>query len=188
MSGRGPAGGLRALLIVALPWSAAPASAWAQEAWIGLFGHEVPVGVAACCFERGADIQAGLRSGPLVAVPRFGELRAYALGSANTAGGVPFAAVGAVWRWPIGTTGVYVQPGLGGAVQFGSDAKYQVRPDRLYLGSRVLFEPELSVGWRVGRRWAIEGAYLHLSHAQLAGRQNPGLDDVGVRAVYAFGP
>lgn len=185
MSARGPTGGLRALPIAALLWSTAPAYAWAQEAWVGLFGHDVPVGVATCCFERGADIQAGLRSGPLATVPRFGELRVYALGSANTAGGVPFAAAGAAWRWSI--AGFYVQPGLGAAVQFGSDAKYQVRPDRLYLGSRVLFEPELSVGWRAGRRWAIEAAYLHLSHAQLAGRQNPGLDDVGIRAVYAFG-
>lgn len=171
----------------ALAWSALPAAAWAQEAWLGLFGHDVHVGLASCCYERGADIQAGLRTGPLATVPRFGELRAYALGSANTAGGVPFAAAGAAWRFPIGSTGFYVQPGLGAAVQFASDAKYQVRRDRLYLGSRVLFEPELSVGWRAGRRWAIEAAYEHLSHADLAGRQNPGLDDVGVRAVYVFG-
>jgi hypothetical protein len=166
----------------------APSAAAAQEAWLGLFGHGVPVGVADCCFEHGADIQAGLRSGPLVAVPGFGGLRLYALGSANVSGGVPFAAAGAAWRFPIGDTGVYVQPGLGATVQFGSDAKYQLRPDRLYLGSRVLFEPELSVGWRLDRRWALEATYLHLSHAQLAGRQNPGLDDVGVRAVYAFAP
>jgi lipid A 3-O-deacylase len=176
------------------PWVAAgigllaPAGAGAQEAWLGAFAHDVPVGVALCCFEHGADIQAGLRSGPLVSVPKWGDLRLYALGSANTSGGVPFAAAGAAWRFPLGDTSLYLQPGLGAAVQFGSDAKYQVRPDRLYLGSRVLFEPELSLGWRADRRWTLEASYLHLSHGQLAGRQNPGLDDVGVRAVYTFGP
>jgi hypothetical protein len=177
----------RGLVAAALIGSAAPALAHAQEAWIGLFAPDAHVGIADCCFERGADVQAGLRSGPLASVPSFGELRAYALGSANTSGGVPFAAVGAAWRWPIGATGVYVQPGLGGAVQFGSDAGRQLRPDRLYLGSRLLFEPELAVGWRGAGRWAVEAAYVHLSHAQLAGRQNPGLDDVGLRVVYAFG-
>jgi hypothetical protein len=173
-----------AALLVA---SAAPTLAGAQEAWLGVFAPDAHVGVADCCFERGADVQAGLRTRPLVSVPSFGELRLYALGSANTARGVPFAAAGAAWRWPIGTSGFYVQPGLGGAVQFGSDARYQQRPDRLYLGSRLLFEPELAVGWRGAGPWAVEGAYVHLSHAQLAGRQNPGLDDVGVRVIYAFG-
>ena len=188
MTPKARTGRLPRSIAAALLWSAAPAAASAGEAWIGVFAHDAPVGVAVCCFERGADVQLGLRTGPLVAVPRFGELRAYALGSANTLGGVPFAAVGAAWRWPIGNTGLYLQPGLGGAVQFGSDAKSQLRPDQLYLGSRLLFEPELSLGWRAGRRWALEASYVHLSHAQLAGRQNPGLDDVGLRAVYAFGP
>jgi hypothetical protein len=180
VTGRGRAA---AILIGA----AAPALAHAQEAWLGLSTPDARVGIADCCFEHGADVQAGLRTGPLVAAPRFGELRAYALGSANTAGGVPFAAAGAAWRWPAGTSGFYLQPGLGAAVQFGSDARRQLRPNRLYLGSRVLFAPELSVGWRGAGRWGVEATYLHLSHAQLAGRQNPGLDDVGLRIVYAFG-
>lgn len=182
MTGRGLAAAL-----ALLGSSAAPTLACAQEAWVGVFAPDAHVGIADCCFERRADIQAGLRTAPLVSVPRFGGLRVYALGSANTSGGVPFAAAGAAWRFPIAASGFYVQPGLGGAVQFGSDAKYQVTPDRLYLGSRLLFEPELSVGWRGAGPWAVEAAYVHLSHAQLAGRQNPGLDDVGLRLVYAFG-
>jgi hypothetical protein len=51
----------------------------------------------------------------------------------------------------------------------------------------VLFEPEMSLGWRADARWAVELSWIHLSHGQLAGRQNPGLGDLGLRAVYRLG-
>lgn len=174
-------------LVLGLAASAAASCAQAGEAWIGVFGHDVPVGIADCCFEHGTDIQVGLRTNRLSPLERFGDLRLYALGSANTGAGVGFAAAGVAWRWRLGRTALYLQPGLGGAVQFGSDAKRQLTPDKLYLGSRLLFEPELSLGWSPAERWSLEASYVHLSHAQLAGRQNPGLDEVGMRAVYRFG-
>lgn len=51
----------------------------------------------------------------------------------------------------------------------------------------MLFEPEWSLGWRATDRLSIEISWIHLSHAQLAGNQNPGLGDFGLRAVYRFG-
>ncbi len=33
----------------------------------------------------------------------------------------------------------------------------------------------------------VEAGFTHLSHARLAGAQNPGLDSAIVRAVYRFG-
>ena len=36
-------------------------------------------------------------------------------------------------------------------------------------------------------RWGLEASYVHLSHGQIAGRQNPGLDDVGLKLAYRFG-
>ncbi len=147
--------------------------------------HDAHVGIAICCFEHGADLQAGVRSAPLAGL-LGGELRGQAFGSVNTAGGVDFAAAGLVLRWPLGGR-FYLQPGLGGAVHDGPGQKFQATPDRLYLGSRVLFEPEVSLGWRVSSDLAVEAALIHLSHGRLAGRQNPGLDDVGVRVAYRFG-
>lgn len=179
---------MRSGLLFLLLASAAASSAHAGEAWLGLFDHDTPVGIADCCFEKGADIQVGVRSGPLAPLRGLGDFRVYALGSANTVGGVSFGAAGLAWRWSLGNSPFYLQPGIGGAIQSGSDARYQVTPNKLYLGSRVLFEPEFSVGWRVSPRWTLEGSYVHLSHAQLAGPQNPGLDDAGVRVVYCFGP
>ena len=158
----------------------------AAEVFGGVSAHDVNLGIAVCCYEHGADVQFGLRSNPIVSLNRLGDLRVYAMGSVNTEGGVDFAAAGLAWRLHLSQT-IYLQPALGAAVQSGDADQFQRSPNRLDLGSRFLFEPELSAGYRLSPRWALELSYLHLSHAQLAGRQNPGLDDLGLRLVYRPG-
>jgi hypothetical protein len=54
---------------------------------------------------------------------------------------------------------------------------------RIDLGSRVLFEPELAVGLRLNPQLAAELSWVHVSHAQLFGGQNPGMDFLGARVV-----
>ena len=54
------------------------------------------------------------------------------------------------------------------------------------FGSRVLFEPELAVGARIGSRATIEASWVHTSHAQLFGRQNPGMDNFGLRLSFGL--
>lgn len=169
--------------VLTLACVAAPARA--GEIYAGAFAHDVNLGITRCCYETGADIQLGLRGGPIVSLNRLGDIRLFAQGSVNTNGGVDFASAGLAWRLHLGRQ-FYFQPALGIALQDGSDAKYQKTNDRLYLGSPILFEPELTLGWRAGDRWSVEATYLHLSHAQLAGRQNPGMDDLGARIVRRF--
>lgn len=164
---------------------AAATPAGATEIFGGVFIHDVDLGLTACCSEGGANIQFGLRSDPLGRV-LGGELRAYGLGSVNTDGGVAFAAAGLVVRYDL-TPSLYLQPGLGAAIHDGPGEKFQATNDRLYFGSRVLFQPELSLGWRMSERLSAELTWVHLSHAQLAGRQNPGTDDIGLRLVWRFG-
>jgi lipid A 3-O-deacylase len=164
----------------------AAGSAQAQEVFGGLYVHDARLGISVCCYEHGADVQLGLRSAPFADFGRWGALRAYGMGSVNTSGGVDFAAAGLAWRVPLGRR-FYLQPGLGGAIQNGDADRYQRRVNHLDLGSRVLFEPELALGYRISPRWAAEASYIHLSHAQLAGPQNPGMDDAGLRLVYRFG-
>jgi len=161
-------------------------SASAAEVFAGMAAHDLNLGISVCCYEHGADIQFGVRSDPIVSLNRWGDLRLYAMGSVNTSGGVDFGAAGIAWRLHL-TDKLYVQPAIGGAAQDGDADDYQRRPDHLDLGSRVLFEPEFSAGYRLAPRWAAEVYYLHLSHAQLAGPQNPGMDDVGVRLIYRLG-
>jgi lipid A 3-O-deacylase len=158
----------------------------AQEVFAGAAAHDIDLGITACCSEHGVDVQVGARTAPFA---HFigGEVRAYVLGSANTSGGLDFGSVGLALRYPIADDRFYVQGGLGAALTNGSTLKFQATNDRLYLGSRVLFEPEVTVGWRLTHRWALEAAYSHLSHAQLAGAQNPGTDSLGLRLTWRTG-
>ncbi|MHB8530804.1 MAG: acyloxyacyl hydrolase [Caulobacteraceae bacterium] len=168
---------------VALVWAGVGR---AGEVFGGLYAHDLDLGIAVCCYEHGADIEFGGRTSPIADLHRFGSLRLYALGSANATGGVSFAAVGAAWRLRLSRR-FYLQAGLGGAVQNGDADQFQRRPNHLDLGSRFLFEPEAGLGYVWSERWSSEISYVHLSHAQLAGPQNPGMDDLGVRLVYRFG-
>ena len=45
----------------------------------------------------------------------------------------------------------------------------------------LLIETEMAVGARVNDRLSIEASLVHLSHGQLFGGQNPGIDNIGVR-------
>ena len=163
--------------------AAAPASA--GEVFAGITGHDLDIGFGRS-YEPGVDAVAGVRSAT-VARLWGGEVRGHVLFSVNTGDGFNFGALGASLRWPLAGGRFYIAPGLGAAVHDGPGDKYQRTPDRFYPGSRLLFEPELTLGARLSRRFAAELAYVHLSHAQLGGKQNPGLDTIGARLVYRFG-
>ncbi len=163
----------------------APAAAPAAEAFVGVATHNIDFGFSGCCAERAADVEFGLRSAPWARV-LTAELRGHVLGSVNTRGGLDFAAAGVSLRFALPLTGVYLAPGIGAAVQDGSAAHIPVRADRLYLGSQVLFEPELSIGARLVGPFAVEASYVHLSHAHLAGSLNPGFNALAVRGVVRF--
>src|SRR5205823_2862126 len=64
---------------------------------------------------------------------------------------------------------------------------FQLQPDRLYLDARLLFEPQMFLGAGLAPRHSLEAGLVHPSHAQLGGRENPGLDDLVLRAVNRFG-
>jgi hypothetical protein len=65
-------------------------------------------------------------------------------------------------------------------VHSGSASNYY-RTDKIAFGSRILFEPELAIGTQVGDRLAVEASWVHMSHAQVFGRENPGIDSFGIR-------
>jgi len=156
--------------------SASPAQA--SEIFGGLFVHDIDSPLTKSGVESGIDVQLGWRGDPLTGL----KLQPHAFVSVNSAGNTHYAAVGISRKFG---DRVYLRPGLGIAVHTGSATKYQINGNgEIEFGSRLLFEPELAVGTKLNDRTSVEASWVHLSHAQLFAKQNPGLDNVGVRLKY----
>lgn len=176
--------------------------AMAGEVFAGVYAHDVDDGISYGKFEDGAQIVAGVRTTALDELKFLGRPRVHLLMAVNTAGGTDYLASGLSWRFHLNER-VYVQPGIGlgihdSRVAFPSPDEPGITPQerlkrirdfqtKLDLGSRVLFEPELSIGWKATRRLSVELSWIHLSHGKLAGDYNPGVGDVGVRLLYRYG-
>lgn len=155
----------------------APSAAQAQELFGGVLVHDVDTPITRSGIEQGLDVQLGWRGERIEALRFIGRPSPYAFASVNTVGDAHFAAAGLSWR--IGGR-LYVRPGIGLAIH---DGPGRVVPGdgRVDFGSRILFEPELGIGYQASDRLSVEAAWVHLSHAQLFGGQNPGMDNIGLR-------
>jgi lipid A 3-O-deacylase len=168
---------MKAIVLLVSASLAAPAEA--GELFAGLYAHDADL-ITASGVEKGVDFELGWRGGRIL--PALGGPRPHAFVSLNSAGQTHFAAAGLSWR--IGKP-VFVRPGIGLAVHTGP-SRDDPTGRRIWFGSRILFEPELGLGVQLNRRASIEASWVHLSHAQLFGDQNPGLDTVGLRLNYAL--
>ena len=160
-----------------------PTAAHAGEVFGGAYVHDVKLPTDLSGIEGGADLMLGYRGGT-IAKPFGVALQPYAFGALNTSGETNYAAVGLAARFGLGKS-VYIRPGLGIAVHDGSAGRF-FRSDKIAFGSRVLFEPELAIGTRINDRLSAEASWVHMSHAQLNGRENPGIDNLGVRLNLAL--
>ena len=149
------------------------APAQAGELFGGVYIHDIKSPLTQSNLEGGADFQLGWRSERVGSTP----LQPYVFGALNTAGETSYAAIGISAKFG---RQIYVRPGVGVAIHNGSAGNFQ-RTDKIAFGSRVLFAPELGIGAQVNDRFSIEASWVHMSHAQLFGRQNPGIDNVGMR-------
>jgi hypothetical protein len=186
----------------ALAWAG---QASAAELMLGAYAHNIDLYVQGrhSGFERGADIQFGVRSDRIKPLRFIGAPQAHAFFSANTLGQSNFGAVGL--SWPIRLNDrFYLRPGLGIAYTDGKtelppsnepglppdevERRLRLRHDRIGFGSHWLFEPEFNFGVRFGDRWAAELSWVHLSNGEILHQgRNQGLDDLGVRVIYALG-
>ena len=168
------------LMFVAALAIAVPATANAGELFGGLYVHDVDTPLSIGGVEGGADVQLGWRGGRIGKTP----FQPYVFGALNSAGNTHYAAAGLSARFG---KSIYVRPGVGIAVHTGSTEDFQdPTNDKTDFGSRVLFEPELGVGAQINDRLSIEASWVHMSHAQLFGHQNPGMDNLGVRLNLAL--
>jgi len=167
---------LCAALLVAI----APTAANAGEIFGGIHGHYLKTPLDKSGIEDGLDFSVGYRGGRMFGTP----LQPYIFGALNSAGQTDYAAAGISARFGLGG-GWYIRPGVGLAIHDGSAGKFY-RTDKIAFGSRVLFEPEVGIGTRLNRKLSIEASWVHMSHAQLEGRENPGIDNLGFRVNLAL--
>ena len=152
--------------------------AQAGELFGGIYVHDVKLPTDLSGIENGYDLQVGYRGGGIAHTP----LQPYIFGALNTAGDTSYAAVGLSAKFG---RSIYVRPGLGLAIHNGSAGKF-FNPEKIAFGSRVLFEPEIADGARLNGRLSIEASWIHMSHAQLFGGENPGIDNLGLRLNLAL--
>jgi len=198
---------LFAAAAVAVLGSAAPALA--GEVFIGAYKHDVTfigeaVGLGAAGREGGVDIHLGYRTDRIESLTWLGKPQVHTFVSINSENTSNFVAVGFDWKLDLGQPGgFYLRPGIGLAYTDGEAGlppanapnltpEERARRTNLYytridFGSQVLFEPEIALGYQFNDAWSAELSYTHLSNGQIfAQGKNQGLDDVGVRLVYAF--
>lgn len=171
------------ILCAATIAAAVPTGAQAGELFAGVHVHDVKTPLDESGIESGADISLGYR-GSAIGHLWSAELQPYVFGALNTDGNTDYAAAGLSAKFPLGRRW-YFRPGLGIAVHTGSAGKYY-RTDKIAFGSRVLFEPEIAIGTRVSNRLSVEASWVHMSHAQIFGKENPGIDNFGMRVNFAL--
>ena len=155
----------------------ASSPATAGELFGGLAIHDVDTPLNKGGYEGGVAVQAGWRGDPIRGLKAVGGPSPYVFVSVSAEGGTNLAAAGISWK--IGDK-VYLRPGVGLAVHDRSSnvVRGGLRGD---LGSRILFEPELGLGVRLNERLSVEASWVHVSNAGLLSRQNPGMDNIGLR-------
>ena len=167
---------------IALGLLLAPSPLLAGEVFGGVHVQDVDTVFTKGGFEKGLAVELGWRGERIDALRFIGRPSPYVFGSVSTEGGTNFAAAGFSWR--VGGD-LYVRPGIGIAVH---DRPARVVRDgqRLDFGSRVLFEPEIAVGYQLSERVSVEASWVHLSHGQFFSAQNPGMDNIGARVNWRF--
>lgn len=158
--------------------------AHADEIYGGFAAHQVVTIIAVDSDADSVDLQAGYRGDRIEALSAIGKPSPYLLASVNLSGNTSFAAAGLSWKFG---DRIYVRPGIGIAIHDGPRLEFAPDGSQRQLGSRVLFEPELSVGARLSENVDLEATWVHLSHAGIFSRdQNPGLDIIGARLVFTL--
>lgn len=150
----------------------------AGEVFAGVHRHAVNTPLSLSSSEEsGVDLSLGYR---FDGIGRTG-IQPYLFGALNSRGDTSYAAAGLSYRLGLGQR-LYVRPAVGLAIHNGSAGDFEVPGNgKIEFGSRVLFEPELAVGLQANDRLGVEASWVHLSHAQLFGTQNPGIDNIGLR-------
>ncbi len=167
-------------LLLAACTLAGTAPAHAGELFGGIYLHDIDSPLTLSGVEKGFDVQLGYRWDRIGRTP----LQPYLFGALNTAGETHYAAAGISAKFG---KRLFIRPAVGLALHSGDTGDFEDPfDDDVEFGTALLFAPELGIGYQFNDRLSIEASLVHLSHAQLFGGQNPGIDNVGVRLNWKF--
>ena len=171
---------VRSLLLPLVACLALPSPAHAGELFGGAYVHDIDSPLTKSGIEDGVDVQLGYRWDRIGRTP----LQPYLFGALNTSGETHYAVAGLSAKFG---KRFYVRPGLGIAVHSGDNQDFEDPfDDDVEFGTSVLFAPEVGIGFSINERASVEASLVHLSHAQIFGGQNPGIDNVGIRFNWKF--
>jgi lipid A 3-O-deacylase len=171
---------VRSLLLPLIACLAFPSPARAGELFGGVYVHDIDSPLTKSGIEEGVDVQLGYRWDRIGRTP----LQPYLFGALNTSGETHYAVAGLSAKFG---KRFYIRPGLGIAIHSGDNQDFEDPfDDDVEFGTSVLFAPEVGIGFSINERASVEASLVHLSHAQIFGGQNPGIDNVGIRFNWKF--
>lgn len=88
-----------------------------------------------------------------------------------------------LWRAPV-VGPLFVEGQFGGA--YNDSARNVATPNRIDIGCPVTFRESAGVGIQLNEHFDIVADVDHISHANLCGRHNPGLTNIGLKLGYKF--
>ncbi|WP_371395645.1 acyloxyacyl hydrolase [Fretibacter rubidus] len=145
--------------------------------------------------ENSIGINAELIFDPLLGKDKSLRLHPYIGGMVNLNGDTSYAAAGVMLRKDF-TQKFYGDIGIGLAVHDGriqlSDLPRSERRDAflngISFGSRFLFRPQITLGYRIDDNWAGEVFMDHLSNGNVLDSTgiNEGVDNLGIRVARRF--
>jgi hypothetical protein len=153
----------------------------ADDVSLGLYAHDTPM-MGKRVHEKGEEAIATVGSEGIKALAFIGKPSVYLTSGVNLQGKTGFVSAGMRWKVELGKR-LYVKVGLGMSVNNGP---LKPEPGRIWEGSNANFEPEANIGWKVNRTVAVEASYMHMSQAALFSNRNPGMNEIGLRAVVKF--
>lgn len=177
----------------------------AGEAYVGVYQHDADfwrnafeiIGTDPKEYEGGIDYEIGWRSEPVEALSFLHRPRIYALAHLNDSGYTNHAAAGLAWKIPLFKSKKFYTV-LGGGLAIHDGRLHDPAPDetvptgtdddinRTAFSSRWLFNANVSLGYALTPRNAVELSWDHISNAGLNGQLNLGQDNVGIRFSHRF--
>lgn len=156
----------------------------AEEIYAGAAFNGVNTPFSLDIDEEGANIILGVRGNPEKGLERLGSPSLYIFVAVNDGDDTSFVAGGLSWHIDIAKK-LYFRPGIGIALQGRTAERFRLSDGRRTdLGSAVLFEPELILGYEISDKISAEITWQHISHATIFSGQNPGIDLMGARIAF----